>query len=898
MAKGKITALLLAFAALALSSGWTADRQFRGWFSAAFPPSQTETMEWASKSPNEVNEDELAKAIADRMERVPEFRFIRGEAKRLGVKIYLFGGTASGFAHYVRWDLLREHGDARFQPNRFDYDFTNIYRSTQDLDIVVDGSKEAIAELQSLLKAKYPHFQGSRDVWEVRSLREDLGPTKMALLNNPDFLNQNTDSNSTGLIEVTPSHEPVVRDLFQWENPRPPYLSDIAQGKIHYYDSQRHEETTRARAGDNPKILSVVRYLAKVTQFELEMRPADIAVIRRIIAEFNPSVPLSAYADKKIKEFGIKMVQNAVNLEYAANLVQELGLKAKLEPLSDKTALNSLSWWLNRQPLASKPIGQGTGRTAREKGVRIVAHETNSFLAYESITRAHTGAPNVFSSRQDTMHEAAAFGEGFYTRIGREGARNTGLTIRFELHPDAREGTDFSIHVDYIVVHNKNALRVIPESLSIGPLEYYRLLLSGQFDHTDQGILEKLRRRVGNQLPALGPAERKEIADFIHSAVLDPQSMKLIPVLQAWFESGLAHEYPQILADYIARGLDQPAMELVLKTLQNRRWRKRHEMIESVKKLVFAEMNPFNLDKYPVRVKTWFDSGLSVEYPEVAEAYFSQRELQEGPLTVMLKVLVQKEWARHPQVLEKFSRAFLPSKLKLALMSEIIRQPYLRHRIDLFRQLASDVPASAYSSNRDRTHLSHLVHLMNFSLSDLPPSKERTEIFKIMISWGGQYDDVYVHRGCENWVLLSILRNPDWMQDASVLEAYFNARNVSSLSFSLLDLFYSRNPSLLESVLRAGLPPHHLEWISSSVLSNSDWKAVLPTEAALNFLFPKRNFLQRIFKPKLDAHNLLQALAKGFSLSETKIELRPHGEQYEIVKVTSPRRLRCEGLLF
>ena len=29
----------------------------------------------------------------------------------MGVKVYLFGGTASAFAHYVRWDLEREAGD-------------------------------------------------------------------------------------------------------------------------------------------------------------------------------------------------------------------------------------------------------------------------------------------------------------------------------------------------------------------------------------------------------------------------------------------------------------------------------------------------------------------------------------------------------------------------------------------------------------------------------------------------------------------------------------------------------------------------------------------------------------------------------------------------------------------
>src|SRR5689334_1342352 len=82
---------------------------------------------------------ELQRAIGERVSRVEELRFLKQEAEKLGVRAWLFGGTAAGFGHYVHWDLMREEGDLRFQPDRFDYDYTNIYRSTQDMDIVVDG---------------------------------------------------------------------------------------------------------------------------------------------------------------------------------------------------------------------------------------------------------------------------------------------------------------------------------------------------------------------------------------------------------------------------------------------------------------------------------------------------------------------------------------------------------------------------------------------------------------------------------------------------------------------------------------------------------------------------------------------------------------------------------------
>ena len=145
----------------------------------------------------QVDPKDLSHAVKKRILRVPEFSFIKEEADKLGVKVYLFGGTASAFGHYVRWDLERERGDKKYQKERFDYDFTNIYRGNQDLDIVVDGTVEQALVLKQILKEKYPHFVGDKESWEVRLLRNQIG-RKSALLNDPDFLNQHTDTNSTG----------------------------------------------------------------------------------------------------------------------------------------------------------------------------------------------------------------------------------------------------------------------------------------------------------------------------------------------------------------------------------------------------------------------------------------------------------------------------------------------------------------------------------------------------------------------------------------------------------------------------------------------------------------------------------------------------------------------------
>ncbi len=491
---------------------------------------------------------ELEHSIADRLKRVEEFRFIDQEAKRLGVRAWLFGGTAAGYAHYVKWDLLREGGDPRYQPDRFDYDYTNIYRSTQDLDIVIDGPPEKAQALQQRLANSYPHLQGSKSAWEVRLLRQDMGE-KQALLNNPDFLNQHTDSNSTGMIEITqPANgEPVVRDLRDWSSRDPFFLKDVREGKLHYYFSGKHGSTSFAKQGRNPPILSVIRYLTKAFQYELEIRPEDLAQIKKIIREFDPKKGTqNSYVESWIEKNGKKLIQNAVNIEYAWDTLEKLGLRKKLAAVKDNASqVDSLAWWMNKEPLRSQTLSQGSGNTAKDLGLDIVAHETNNFLAYESITRAHTGDPNVLISRKDAAGETASFGDGFYTKVGRQGARGTGLTIRFHLDPNAREHADFSRAGEYVViVKNKAALKVIPESLNISPIEFFRMMTSeDQIDASDRAIREKLHRRIGNKSNLLSSSEITEMSRLVEEE-LHKEKPNFSAMDEFWFSRSFSTQRP------------------------------------------------------------------------------------------------------------------------------------------------------------------------------------------------------------------------------------------------------------------------------------------------------------------------------------------------------------------
>jgi len=483
--------------------------------SQALPPQQPSSS---------IDVEEYEKTLASSIMRVPEFEFIRSEAKEMGVRIWLFGGTAAAFAHYVKWDLQRQNGDARFQPERFDYDYTNIFRSNQDMDIVIDGPAEKAMGLQRLLQQRFPYFQGQKPAWEVRLLRDNLGD-KEALLNNPDFLNQNTDSNSTGMIEVTEPEAPadLVKDLRDWDNPHNHFLMDVLLGKLHFYFSPSHGKTSRAKRGVNPPILSVVRYLTKAFQYALKIEPEDLKILQELINDFSPEGDVTHFYVKTwLEKNGQKLMENAVDVEYAWNTLEKLGLRTKLGALGTPNIVYSLSWWMNKEPLRSRPVGQGNGKTAKEifaehdwfdnNGGLTVAHETRNYFALESITRAHTGAPNVFISREHTPGEAAACGPGFYTQVGRRGAVGTGLTIRFKVDPGAREGADFIISGGYLVFRNKEALRVVPESLNLSPLQYFEMLAKGtSFDDSDRGILEKLRRRVQKRLMFISKEEFDQI---------------------------------------------------------------------------------------------------------------------------------------------------------------------------------------------------------------------------------------------------------------------------------------------------------------------------------------------------------------------------------------------------
>ncbi len=477
----------------------------------------------------------LVTATKAKILEVPEFVYIREVAKKMGLRVWLFGGTASSYAHYVMWDLARENGIVPLQPDRFDYDFTNIFRSTQDLDIVVDGSPEIALEFQKTIAQRYEFFLGAKaNKWEVRSLRQSKGNPgqpgfKEALLDDQDFNNQNTDSHSVGMIELTPSGEPVIRDLKSWNQPESIFLEDILNNRISFLRNSKHSTTSRARLDENPEILSVIRVLIKAFQYEITLSSEALVTIREIIDSFNPNANMNAVALRKIQETAVKLIFHAVNLEYAIDTLDQLGLRKKLIALGNKAEIGNFAWWLNKEPLRTKLVGVGTGKTAAELKITEVAHATNTYQAYESMVRSHAGRPNVLISRDNTPGEGTGSGEGFYTLAGKVGGKSSGLTVRLLVAPNARIDSDFTINGTTIVFKNKAALTVVRQSLDLSVDDLLQIATnkgSFEIDPSNLALLETLKRR-------LNAARILDELDKLIDSRADADQEKLIVILTA-----------------------------------------------------------------------------------------------------------------------------------------------------------------------------------------------------------------------------------------------------------------------------------------------------------------------------------------------------------------------------
>jgi len=482
---------------------------------------------------NSVDAQVLAREIHRGRNSITEFAYISEICRELKVRCWLFGGTATAFGQHTKNKIIRnQHPDwFRAGANRFDDVLPNLIIRNQDLDIVTDASSRVAEEITDRVRHKFPltFMDKGSSAWEVRPLASSIG-LKEAILGNPNFINQHSDSMSNGLIELTepPPGESVIRDIRKWEESRKatfqgiPFLDDLSRGKITLYFSPNHAQTTLAKAGRNPPIREAIRLLTKAFQYNLEISAEDKRVLQGIVQSFEPRTITSSERDW-IEASALKMIVNSQNYERTINILDELGLRPKLLALGDATRVGSLSWRLSKEPLRSKPVGAGTGRTASELGISKLNHQLKSLTKeldiLEVASRALDGRTNFAISRASgASSEVAVWGKGLYTSIGDSlyYQKNGGHAIHLELDPNAREGSDFMLIKDpkypnVVVVKNNEAVRILPSSVDLSFSQLLTAASETDF-RANAFYLEQNANRLRSSYPSLQVSEVDTVA--------------------------------------------------------------------------------------------------------------------------------------------------------------------------------------------------------------------------------------------------------------------------------------------------------------------------------------------------------------------------------------------------
>ncbi len=487
----------------------------------------------------EISADDLMQEVRAQRVRVVEFSAIEDLAKARGFRVFLFGGTAVTFANYVRLDFLFRHGDKELNADRFGYFWNQIYKSYQDLDLGIareDGSPESAEQLRDFERSVRQILPMLKvDVYGFQtSYINDQGRTRENLINNFNLLNQNTDSLSNGLIELTSKSE--ILDL-RTHSKTPFFIENLADEEIHYLDSPLHFQTERAAKGMNPLIFSVIRYFSKLGQFNLSMIEADKVVLHRIIekfrkesAFFNPPDYWKNWLEANAK----KIILGAEDLERQFAILDEFGIHHILGNVLNETASRN---YMKRRPLMSFSI-KASGRTAKSLGISLLTHETKSAEVYESIIANPRGAPNFLIS--DNQHSTiAAYGEGVYAKPGDAGEASGetlgGYHIGLELAPDAVEGVDFKYVRNHIIVlKNKAKVRVIYQLVTEDALKTFDILLRSTLKPFNQGYVETALRFASrkpltadeeNQLMGRAVAEMQKHSPQLVFALLTSKSI-------------------------------------------------------------------------------------------------------------------------------------------------------------------------------------------------------------------------------------------------------------------------------------------------------------------------------------------------------------------------------------
>lgn len=426
--------------------------------------------------------DDLLVRMAKERSSFHELVFIRQMLDELKIRGWLLGGSTYSYGNFIR-DLMLAENSGEALPDAFQKDangyfrLRNMIRTSQDIDLVIDGSESDKEILEHYLKDQYPYrlarflespnSAAGDSAWEVRLLKEEAGH-KIALFNNPEFLNIHNDSGSTGIFEITdpPKGEPYVRDLLDWENTGNAFVQNLHGGTLQYFYNENHNATKRAQKGKNPELFSVIRYLTKAFHRNLEIPDTEWRIQQRIVDKFRGVWELHVpYGVDRLRRLAIKMLVNAADIETAWKFIDGVGLRKKLKEIGGEGKY-SLSHWMSKRPLFSRALGQAVGedsKTAQELGLTEVFFPIREPWEYECLLHALPGRANVFSDHKIQQRKSVL--HAVFVAL-KDRSTEDQLWVRMQLNPSARLNSDFFIHPEGLSVVNKNALTVPRESLT------------------------------------------------------------------------------------------------------------------------------------------------------------------------------------------------------------------------------------------------------------------------------------------------------------------------------------------------------------------------------------------------------------------------------------------------
>jgi hypothetical protein len=638
----------------------------------------------AESSTHRIAPGELEDEIARRVGKIEAFRFLGEYGQKNRVRIYAAGGTAAGLGSYAKQFLENQAAKKAGAPlpyfeSRFGDDYYDVYRSTQDADIVIHvpqgdaAAHERVAQdLEKAMSERFQYLQGDKSVWEIRFLSFDRGkrgePGHKDALLGWDFQNQHTDSYSTGLIELTTPASGVkrVRDVKHWNSSGAgPFLEDLASGTVRFYHEPNHVKTLRASNGMNPEILSVIRLYSKAFQYDARVAEEGAKKASKILSEFDPvKSSRDTYVRKQIVRNGLKLYLHSMDIERASEELDRIGLKKILLEYGRIADFGSspesrLSDWMARKPLRSFPLGKGPRIEASVpyEGYRptykrvseliqegrlseIVAHTTREYGAFESIIRSRSGAPNVFESVARQKGQAADYGDGFYVKVGEIGAWERGFDIRFKLNPDAVEGIDFYFSTkDALVIKNRSVLKVVDEVLDLDPVQFVSLLFSQRgVKNSSIGLLENLSKKRKIQEHRLSPEERAQVRKILQDAF---QSFSANPdadlaSIRVFFSIPFSRDYLDVVEALINQG-DRKLGAALAECFSNESWASHPHLL---RRLIDQDIASGPIIEKTLSKAHW------TAHPEFVEYYLGQKHF-DRQLTE--SVLSKEHWSKNPK---------------------------------------------------------------------------------------------------------------------------------------------------------------------------------------------------------------------------------------------------------